>query len=289
MPSTRLTTGKQTAGPPVGPGEKSPSGTAAAASVSNAVLQQDITTLSNKVLTKLDTIYTDLQSMNRRLDEVESSIEFNASKITEVVEQKLPKLNSELHKEITELQEKQLLMEIQSRKPNLLFYGIQQAPDEDIYHTLTEAFINLGVNEDSAREIQLVNAHRLPRRNPPQPNTPGAIATPRGPPPPPTIIAKFVKMADRDLILGTFENQNQPKRPQQATEGDEQPLPPSQPRITVRTDLPFALKARRGHLAEVAYNLRKKKNLSTRIKLQRVKIILQVKEKGSSNWRVYEE
>ena len=142
--------------------------------------------------------------------------------------------------------------------------------------------------------IQLVNAHRLPRRNPPE-HTDARPATPR--PSPSSIIAKFVRMADRDLILSTFENS---RRPREATPETSQPLapsavatppppPPPPLRITVRTDLPPTLKARRAHFAEVSYKLRKEKNLSTRIKLQGVKIVLQWKEKGTTTWKPYKE
>ena len=92
-------------------------------------------------------------------------------------------------------------------------------------------------------------------------------------------------MADRDLILSAFENQ---KRPRETPEGAAT-NPPPRPRMTVRTDLPPTLKARRGHLAEVAYKLRKEKNLSTRIKLQGVKIVLQWREKGTTTWKPYQE
>ena len=67
-------------------------------------------------------------------------------------------------------------------------------------------------------------------------------------PSPAPIIAKFVHMADRDLILSTFENKNRPKEPSEAAVANLSP----HFRMTVRTDLPPTLKVRRGHLAEVA-------------------------------------
>ena len=254
-------------------------------SPSNLDLKRDIAELSSKVLTKLDNINTQITSLNHRINEVETSVEFNSAKIVEI-EKSVPAETAALREEISNLKEKILLAEIHSRKSNLLFYGVKETQNENIYETLREVFLTLGVDELKAKEIQLVNAHRLPRRS-----TGLNAESQAGEPNPPTpIIAKFVKMPDRDLILTTFENTKRASSIQQpvgATESaTKQPAPH---RITVRSDLPPTLKARRGQLAETAFKLRKEKNLSTRIKLQGVKIILQCKEKGTTTWKSYDE
>ena len=67
-------------------------------------------------------------------------------------------------------------------------------------------------------------------------------------------------------------------------------LPESHPhplRITVRTDLPPALKAARGKLANEAYKLRKEKGLSTKIVVREANVVLLWKEKGSTSWNKF--
>lgn len=250
---------------------------------SNAVLQRDIADFSDKILSKLDNINTELQSFHRRLTDVESSVEFNSAKISEV-ENSIPARIVPLQEEISNLKEKLLLMEIYNRKPNLLFYGVESEPNEDIYRTLCKVFIHLGIDEDTAKQIQMIKAYRLPYRN--QPRTPDAGDQARSRPAP--IIAKFIKMPDRDLILSPFENQRHPKETSQqlGKAAEMRHAPPPPPRITVRTDLPPTLKAHRGHLG---YKLRKEKNQSTRMKLQGAKIVLQWKEKGTTTWNPYRE
>lgn len=291
-PTTRQTASKQPA-PSAPPTDKvrSPTSTDKVRSPttpdpSNAVLQRDIADFSDKILSKLDNINTELQSFHRRLTDVESSVEFNSAKISEV-ENSIPASIAPLQEEISNLKEKLLLMEIYNRKPNLLFYGVESEPNEDIYRTLCKVFIHLGIDEETAKQIQMINAHRLPYRN--QPRTPDAGAPARSRPAP--IIAKFVKMPDRDLILSSFENLRRPKETSQqlGNAAEMRHAPPPPPRITVRTDLPPTLKAHRGHLAEIGYKLRKEKNQSTRIKLQGAKIVLQWKEKGSTTWNPYRE
>ena len=60
----------------------------------------------------------------------------------------------------------------------------------------------------------------------------------------------------------------------------------------MRTDLPPALKARRGILVTVlAFKLRKERGVSIKVVLQGVKVVLKWKEKGSTclNVHVFEE
>ena len=58
-------------------------------------------------------------------------------------------------------------------------------------------------------------------------------------------------------------------------------------RITVRTDLPPALKAARGKLANEAYKLKKEKGLSTKIVVREANVVLLWKEKGSTSWNKF--
>ena len=91
---------------------------------------------------------------------------FNYDKLNELEITTLPQMKSTLDKKIEKLEEKLILSEIQNRKSNLLIYGMQVKQGEDVIATLHEAFNILGVQEEAAANIAIVNAHRLPRRNP---------------------------------------------------------------------------------------------------------------------------
>ena len=96
-------------------------------------------------------------------------------------------------------------------------------------------------------------------------------------------------MRDRDRVLAAFEErQRQPRganaQPQGANAPGQTPN-----RITVRTDLPPALKARRSILAKVAFDLRKQKGVSTKIVVAGTKVLLKWKEKSSTNWNLYRD
>ena len=293
-PTTRAATSKQQAGPPSGQGPTdrgdvgvSPRGASPkrAAEPSNAEIQKAIADLSATLCTKIDNLSQQIVAMNLRVTkvektvtEVEKTVEFNSGKVTEF-EKELPKVRKTLKDEIAKLDEKLTLMEIYNRKMNLLFYGVEEHQNENIFDTLLNVLSNLGIEERRATSMKFANAHRLPSRWDPAGNAEAS----RRPPRPSPIIVKFLSMADRDYVLSSFEKQ-QRQRP--GTMPD-QPAPAPQ-RITVRTDLPPALKKRRGILAQEAYKLRREQSLSTRIKLQGAEIILQWKEKGTTAWKLYQ-
>ena len=227
---------------------------------------------------KLDHLTEEVGSISQRMVDIERSVEFTSSKIS-TMEKEIPKMRTALRDEILKFDKKITIMEIYNRKPNLLFYGVTEPQGEHILDTLKQVFICPGVDEEKARSMMLANAHRLPRRNPPE-NAGAVDRTPR----PSPIIAKFINMADRDYVLSCFETQ-QRQRPRATADH----APPPFFRITVRTDLPPALKARRGILAQEAYKLRREKGLSTRIKVHGAKVILEWKEKGTKTWKLYQE
>lgn len=253
-------------------GEASPGQTAVVetAPLTLEDLQRNLTQLSTRICGKLDQLSDDVNAMNKKFDELESSVKFNSAKITEMETEELPKMKAMLGEKIEKLEEKLILLEIHNRKSNLLFYGVESQQGEDIYSTLRSTFINLGIEKRVADGILIANAHRLPRRN----------ATVEGPVP---IIARFCYMRERDLVLGAYENQQ--RQPQRGIT-DGAPTQP-RPRISVRTDLPPTLKARRGTLSSVAYKMRKDRGLSTKIAVQGARVILQWREKGSSKWNLY--
>lgn len=286
--ATRTRAAKDKAGSPTAarePGNAAPQ-------LTLADLYRKVTETSSSLGDKLDKLSNDINQINKRFEELEDSVVFHSGKINEMEKEVIPALKTSLEAEIEKLQNSLIMMEIHNRKANLLFYGATEKRGEDIYTVLKEIFMHLGLQEGEANQIQVVNAHRLPRRN---------AAANLGPNP---IIAKFCFMRDRDRILHAYEDQqrNRP-RTSGATPGatpgaipgpthgaapvrDSQPGS-QQPRISVRTDLPPALKAQRGKLANEAYKMRREKGLSTKIVVQDAKVVLKWKEKGSTTWKNY--
>ena len=237
---------------------------------------------SDKICGKLNALTKEVSSISSKLDDLEAKVEFNACQIKDIEKKELPKLKSNIELSVSKLEEKLLSMEIYNRKPNLLFYGIAESKGEDVFSVLRAALVTLGVSEQYASKIGFVNAHRLPRRNS---DGNSGSATPSTAPLP--IIAKFVTMMDRDHVMSAFDQQ-QRERGRNKAQGSGQPEAPSL-RLTVRSDLPPALKARRGALATKAYHLRKERGVSTRIQLRGVQVVMQWREKGNTRWIDYKE
>ena len=247
-------------------------------------LHKNISDLSNKICGKLDKLSDEVRSMGKKIEDLEDTVEFNSQKITKLEKEDLPRVEKRTKDQLSELhvEKKITLMEIYNRKNNLLFYGIKESQNEEIFDVLRNTFITLGLDERRATEISIVNAHRLPRRT--------SVSDSRGPsqpkgsqPAPSPIIAKFLTIPDRDAVLNAFEQlQRQRGRASTAQSG------PPQNRISVRTDLPPALKVRRSILATEAFKLRRDRGVSTKIVLQEDKVILKWKEKGSTRWNTHE-
>ena len=242
--------------------------------VTLADLNQNLSDFSGTINAKLDKMDKSLSAINNKFDELEKSVGFNSDKLNELEITTLPQMKSTLDTKIQKLEEKLILSEIQNRKSNLLIYGMQVKQGEDVIATLQEAFNILGVQEEAAASIAIVNAHRLPRRNP---------DAGRGPVP---IIAKFCFMRDRDLILKAYEDK-QRKRDTPPNGANAQLAPGT--RISVRTDLPPTLKIRRGILANEAYKMRKERGLSTKIVLEGATVTLYYREKGTAKWNAYKD
>ena len=232
-----------------------------------ADLQNSLKEFSSRVCNKLDTIHEDISSMKKRITDIEAAVDDNSARMLDFEKDKLPKMEMKLQKEIDQLKEKMMLSEIYQRRSNLLFYGLERKQNEDVEIVLRKAFVSLGLNEDEAQSIAIVNAHRLPRRDKSASSAPEPI------------IAKFVYMGQRNRLLFAFE-----KRPAQRPGIDQR-----NPRISVRTDLPPTLKAERGALAARAYKFRKENNLSTKIVVAGCRVILYTKARNATEWQPYKE
>ena len=192
-------------------------------------------------------------------------------------------MEKKLKEKISTLADKLTSMEIHCQRLNLLFYGVTESQNENVEKKLRDTFTFLGIDAEDAARIPLVNMHRLPRRGDAPTQASGG-----GPPPDPVpraIIAKFVYMRDRDRVLSAFDDR---QRHRQARGPNTAPDVGTR-RITVRSDLPPALKARRSALAKVAYDLRKHQNASTKIYLAGTKILLKWRGKGTTNWNFHQD
>ena len=231
-----------------------------------ADLQKSLKESSSKVCAKLDDIHADIASMKKNLSDLQATVDDNSARVLDLETNKLPNMEKRLKKEIDLLKEKLTISEIYQRKSNLLFYGLQKKQNENVESVLREAFVALGLSEEEAQSIALVNAHRLPSKRDKTNNAPEPI------------IAKFVYMPQRNRLLSAFERK--PQRP-----GSDRP----NPRISVRTDLPPALKAERAILATKAYKFRKEDNLSTKIVIVGSRVVLFTKARNATEWRPYKD
>lgn len=127
--------------------------------------------------------------------------------------------------------------------------------------------MTLGIEKGEADAICLVNAHRLPQR----------AAINDAPPP---IIAKFVYMDHRNRVLSAFED-NFSCTTRREAGGNVL-------KIAVRTDLPPALKTKRYQLSRIAFKLRKENNLSTKIAVVGIDVVLFQREKGTKKWNIHQ-
>ena len=272
MTRTKTTTSKSKPATPAASGAEDSSEENETQQPTLGEIQRSILDFKNLLSTKLDKIASDVSAINTRFDELKVSVDFNSAKIMDIEKDKFPKLEDFVHQRIQSLENKILSLEIHNRKSNLLFYGLKQKEGENINEVLKDAFVSLGIEDKVASSIAIANAHRLPRREA------GAEAAQQAPTP---VIARFCFMRERNFVLAAFEDLQRKRSKNPAQPGH------AQQRLTVRTDLPPAMKTRRWILSNVAYKLRKEKGYATRIFVKDIKVHLQWKEKGTSKWNDY--
>ena len=252
-------------------------------------MKQMFAQLSHDMNSRFDAMSQDLHMMKaeltqtrRAIQDLETSVSFNADKIKMVEKEALPKIREEIECKTAELEEKLMLLELHHRKQNLLVYGVPEGKNENIYSTVYGVIAHfLQVSESVAIKTSLVNAHRLPA---PKHTT----AAPR------PLIIRFANMEDRNRLLSAFEQPNRQRRnevsgqqhAQQPSQQAAEPPPRQQAtaeifsydRVTIRTDLPPLMKRERGRLATLAYKIRKEKHLATRIRINGTKLSLQTRQ-----------
>ncbi|XP_072179985.1 uncharacterized protein [Diadema setosum] len=236
----------------------------------------------DKVISDLSEMKNDVAAMKVTINDLETSASDTSTRISTLESEKIPEIEHSIDSLRMELEDKLVAQEIHLRKQNLLFYGIPSQPNEDVHEVLTDTVSKLlDISTEEATGIPYVNIHRLPRKR--STNQAGNSSTTDAPDP---IIARFVRMSDRDRILRAFEQPRLPQQPRE-TSGN---LPATR-QVTVRTDLPPRMKRERGRLATVAYDLRKNRHLKTRISIQGTKVLLMTKKPDdpSGNWKQWSE
>ena len=195
----------------------------------------------------------DIIAINEKLEDYETSIEFNSSMIKDTEQKQIKKLEEaekRVDDKIKELENKLLLLEKQDRKYNLLFYGIPEEANERLYDKMRHFFeTELGIEKEAAQNIHFVNGHRYPTKN-------------KGPNP---VIIRFSTWNDRELVLSHAKNLlNTGKR--------------------ILTDLPTKMKIERNRIANIAYQIRKGEELQTRIKDKGLDLYLEVRKNKAAKW-----
>ena len=123
----------------------------------------------------------DMKSLRQEVVSLQQSVSFAHDEI-DALKQETSTINSGLEQRVIALEEKLLLSELYSKKQNLLFWGVPAETEEDVVEK-TYKFMEDNLKVANVKSIAFVNVHRLPKM--------------RGNP----VIAKFVSMTDRDLVL----------------------------------------------------------------------------------------
>lgn len=192
--------------------------------------------------------------MSEKVNQIEESLEFQAQIVTDnhnKHEENIMKTKGDMDKKLEEINNKLLLLEKQDRKYNLLFYGIPEERNENVYDKVRDLCLNdLEISPVRVDNMYFANGHRLPSKS---------NAGPR------PLIIRFTSFQDRELVL-----EKAPK------------LAGSRRRIL--SDLPLKLKEERGRLAKIAYRIRQEEKLQTRIREQGLEIFLEVRKDRNNSW-----
>ena len=102
-------------------------------------LKTDIAKLSDLLCKKID-------AMHIKISDIEASLKDTSDRALNIEQNEIPKLRNEHKADIAAIEKKLLMMEIYQRKANLLFYGISQNKDENVFAKLRNVFIELGLS-----------------------------------------------------------------------------------------------------------------------------------------------
>lgn len=206
----------------------------------------------NNVNTRLDGLSSQLSTLKVEINEVkvnlaeqERGLQHMDTEVVELKEDIIPNIKTELQNSIDKLDEARLATELYSKKSNLLFFNIPSSPAEDTEQVLRNTLAKSTLPQ--VKEIVFMNVHRLPSKQ----KVPGTY---------PPIIAKFVRMKDREAVLQTISK---------AT------IILGTKRVGVAPHLPAPMQAERKRLVPIR-NKMKSEGKDAKIKVTGVKIQLMV-------------
>lgn len=141
---------------------------------------------------QLGDVKEEIKAMKSDIDEMERGMKYLEEDMIEMKEDTIPKLRDELKCKIAEMEKARVEAELYSKKANLLFFNIPSTDrsSEDSEAVLRDILSRTNIPDSTT--IQFANVHRLP--------TKGNTNFPK------PIIAKFIKMRDRDLVLKAIIN-----------------------------------------------------------------------------------
>ena len=135
---------------------------------------------------KIEAVKVELSELKSDVHDLRLSLDNVDAEVCVLRDTTVPDLRKDLEDEIKSLKQQRLAAELNSKKANLLFYGIHEHMGED-----SEAVIRKFMKEELKHErddsMIFANSHRLPTRS--------NFGKPR------PIIVKFVQMKDRDSVL----------------------------------------------------------------------------------------
>ena len=211
-------------------------------------LEKSMTVRVEKLESDITTVKEKLSVNEDKIEGLEYDVGMAKEDITRIENEEVAVLKGKYE----HLKQKLTLMEINNRKYNLLFYGVEQTQNENINEVLQKCWKDdFGLTEEEAECVvsEVTNAHRLPSRE-----------ARRGPDP---IIVRFCYMGDLQMLL---------------EKGRTRPFMRDRTPATVYTDLPPEMKKLRGELAAKAKDLRRQGN-QTRIRVIRTKVFLEFRER----------
>ncbi|CAC5399569.1 NID [Mytilus coruscus] len=107
----------------------------------------------------------EIKELRQDHDELQKGVEALQLNVQSLEVEKLESMRQSFETKMSNLQEKQLLLEIHDRKYNVLVYGMPEKSDENIWAVLDNLMINyLKLDKPKVDSFPLTNAHRIPAR-----------------------------------------------------------------------------------------------------------------------------
>ena len=225
-------------------------------SCSRACATDKIESGNSQINKTLSGIKQEIVEISKRVDDVESMAAIHEGEVKDL-RSEVDTLKIKLSEQAKDFEKNLLWKEMHDRKTNLLFYGIQEVPNENSERVVRTLLSNeLHFSDSSVENIYFKAVHRLPRK--PFPGDP----TPNAPAP---IIASFLSISDRDMVLNASR----------FLKGK---------RMSIRTDLPAKLKKQRAILYRKSREIFQSEKVQTRVRQTGIDHVLETRANTSSPW-----